>query len=159
MQRKTKRNKSSKRPRNKPIKKPQPLHKKKEIESSDSDSDVEIKYADSDSDMEEDMPISGGDDLHPGEFVLVKYESKTTIKYYVGQFQKTLLASLTYEVNFLVKQKTKGKSVQFVYPDKEDIDDVQFEDIVSKLPDPTPIGGTERARKQFKFDRDLTAYV
>ena len=47
---------------------------------------------------------------------------------------------------------------QFVFPEKEDVDDVLFEDIVANLPKPTVVGGTKRAFKQMCFDVDLRSY-
>ena len=51
------------------------------------------------------------------------------------------------EVRFLLRQPTKTKGALFVITEKEDIDEVGFEDIILKLSKPIIKGGTNRTVK------------
>ncbi len=57
----------------------------------------------------------------------------------------------TFQITFLVCQPGRTSTHWFMFPDKEDIDDVDFVDIgVCKLPTPTSLGET-KPREQSKL--------
>lgn len=90
--------------------------------------------------------------LSEGNFVLVKFPTKKSIRFYVAKIEK--IENLDYYVTYL----TKGLGWTFTYPEKKDDDVKEREDIVMKLPKPEISGGTERASKKFKFNVDLTDF-
>ena len=49
----------------------------------------------------------------------------------------------------------KSSAHRFIFPGKEDIEYVDFINIVCKLSNPTSLSGTNRAATQFKIDHDL----
>ena len=55
----------------------------------------------------------------------------------------------------MVRKSQRG-SHQFVYPEKEDMDEILMEVIAMILTKPSPIGGTKSTSKQYTFDVDLT---
>jgi len=93
------------------------------------------------------------DDLKPNDFVLVKFPSKKSLKYYIGE---VLRRSETGEfvIKFLRRNETS-----FIYPDQDDIGEYPFTDIELKLAHPILTGGTARVAQRFKFDVDLSTYV
>ena len=52
------------------------------------------------------------------------------------------------EVKYLVRKPTKTKSAMFVVPEKDDIDEIDFMDIILK----------KRTVQQFLFNLDLSQY-
>lgn len=92
-------------------------------------------------------------EINVNSFVLVKFPTKKTVKYYVGKVIR-LLANGEYEIRFL---RRHGK--QFVFPDVEDISSILLEDIELHLPDPYLAGGTARASNTFIFSIDLSSYI
>lgn len=92
-------------------------------------------------------------EINVNSFVLVKFTTKKTIKYYVGKVIR-LLDDGEYEIRFL---RRHGK--QFVFPDVEDVSSVLLEDIELHLPDPYLAGGTARASNTFTFSIDLSSYI
>ncbi len=122
----------------------------------DSDSDMVIE-AQSDSE-DRDMSLKR-DDLQQGDYVVVRYRQKSGPKYYIGKFLQDLTESNTFEITLLIRQSVKTSTHWFMFPDKKDIDDVDFVDSVCKLPTPTYLGGTKRAAKQFKLDYDLNLNI
>ena len=89
--------------------------------------------------------------------MLARYATKTGFRYYAGQITAVHEGG-TFEVKFLTKLASKGNP-HFIFPEKEDCDEVEFEHIVTKLPHPVPVGGTARAKQQLTFEYDLTSYT
>ena len=52
-------------------------------------------------------------------------------------------------------RKSRRGSHQFVYTEKEDMDEILMEVIAMILTKPSPIGGTQCTSKQYIFDVDL----
>ncbi|KAK4887300.1 hypothetical protein RN001_003571, partial [Aquatica leii] len=91
-------------------------------------------------------------DISAQSFVLVKFPTKKTCKYYVGKVLKKI-SNQEYEINFLRKQ---GNA--FVFPTVEDANIVLLKDIELRLPDPNLSGGTARTRTTYRFAIDLSLY-
>lgn len=74
--------------------------------------------------------------LNKHDWVLVKFMTKKSVKYYVGQ-----VIEMCHEIpmiKYLRKTQTKQKGQLFVYPNVDDICELKHvEDIVSVLPQPT----------------------
>ena len=85
---------------------------------------------------EEDKQKPLKEDVKNGDFVLAKYSSKRAISHFIDEVLQALNEDDILEVKFLVRQSTKMKGVLFVIPEKEDIDETDFEDIILKLPKP-----------------------
>lgn len=86
------------------------------------------------------------ENLKEGDFVLIKFEKKKSIKHYVG---KILLKydSSEYQVSYL-RKKPSGS---FVFPDVKDEASVNITDIILQLPMPTVTNGTNRTASLFYF--------
>ncbi|KAK9744656.1 hypothetical protein QE152_g7608 [Popillia japonica] len=124
------------------------LKRKLFIDSSSSESDVELEKICNDSTddsitEENEVP---NESLSEGNFVLVKFPTKKSIRFYVAKIEK--IENLDYYLTYL----TKGLGWTFTYSEKKDDDVKEREDIVMKLPKPEISGGTERASKKFKFN-------
>lgn len=123
-------------------------------ESSSSESEVELEKICNDStdgSITEDDE-TGNEILSEGDFVLVKFSTKQTIRYYVAKIK--MVKNVDYYLTYLIK----GFGWTFTYPEKKDDDVKGREDIVMKLPKPEISGGTERAANKFKFNIDLSDY-
>lgn len=120
-------------------------------------------------DEEDDIPSlpdsSGGSDFlsqddliddkdpEPDDFVLVKFPTKKTVKFYVGKVLS--LKGNTLEVNFLRRKGLVGSC--FTFPIVEDISEVDRTD-VQKLPQPS-VSGTARTADIIKFNHRFDANV
>ncbi|ELT91406.1 hypothetical protein CAPTEDRAFT_205965 [Capitella teleta] len=90
------------------------------------------------------------DALKEGRFVLVRYEiSKTSTKHFAGILTKDITDKGSLHVKFINVKVGKG-TLSFVFPEKEDCDEVDLGDIVALLPDLTPSGGISRAAKRYR---------
>lgn len=118
-----------------------------ESESSQSDDDS-LKLVDTDDDLSEDeFPLSFEQDFQVGEgdFVIAKFATKSTVRYYVGHvLQKN---GNDYEIKFL---RRKNNSNTFTFPLVDDISSIERSDIVQKLPKPQT-QGTARSSSLYKF--------
>ena len=92
-----------------------------------------------------------------GDFVLVAYATKKTIRHFVGVVLDKDVEDDTVEVKYLTRLPKKI-SIRFVYPENDDIDNVPLADIIMILPAPSQAGGTQRASKQYIFDINLTTF-
>lgn len=116
-------------------------------------SEQEISFASStltenfDEEEDDDRP------LEVSSFVLVRFATTKTIKYFVGQI-KEVLPDEEYKVSFLRKYREK----KFVFPNVDDVSVIQRADIVLHLPEPKNTGGTLRTARCFFFDIDLDPY-
>ena len=65
----------------------------------------------------------------------------------------------TIKIKFLAHQPTMIKCQSFIWPDSDDIDEVDSEDVVGILPKPQAAGGIKRASKRLTFNGiDLTPF-
>lgn len=131
--------------------------KKPVLEDSSSDSDeLELNDSSGDETFEPEMPEEDFDhsveNLEPGDFVLVKFQVKSSLVHYVGRVENKICSS-EYEINFL---RSKGKG--FVFPNVSDISSVAKEDIVLKLSRPSKSGGNDRIFSVFMFDVNLNSF-
>lgn len=136
--------------------------KKRVVANSSSSSDEELPVPLTDSDSAEDIinreagPPSPSK-LTAGEHVLVQYRTKkSAFQYYVG-----VIDSVTEDgrlsMNFL--RKKKETAAQFIYPDQEDIDEIDSSMIILILGTPITVGGTNRTVKSVMFTVDLSTYT
>ena len=140
--------------------------KKVQLQTQPSDSEEDsITYTDeSESEIDEcqtlDEPVMRDptlDNITEGDFILDTYATKKSKKYFVGQVLDKDDSDDNVEVKFLTRKPQKDTH-RFVFPDKEDIDNIPIEDIAMILPQPTTVGGTKRASKQYIFDTDLSKF-
>ena len=94
------------------------------------------------------------ENVKDGAYVLVKFEKKQSVIYYVGQIIKHY--SLT-EVMVSFLRKKPGSSMKFVFPDVKDEGSVDLSDIVLILPDPKS-AKTARTARILSFNKDLSFY-
>lgn len=138
-------------------------NKTKEIEILCSDSETDFSLRESSTspfdELEENEEEVHKETLDPenvkdGAFVLVKFEKKRSVIYYVGQIIKHF--SLT-EVFVSFLRKKPGSSMNFVFPDVKDEGSVDVSDVVLILPDPKS-AKTARTAKILSFNKDLSLY-
>lgn len=97
----------------------------------------------------------GSKEYELGNFVLVKFASKSKITHYVGRIVSKVDSSINeFEITFL---RRKEQSYCFVYPPLEDRCVVLDEDIVAKLPLSMSSGGTERVALNIRFTFDFSS--
>ena len=87
-----------------------------------------------------------------GDFVLVKFATKTKILYYVGKIEQVHSYS-EYEVSFY---RCKGN--KFLLQDVPDVSAVERKDLVAKLPCPSQLGGTQRVQRYISFPVDFNNF-
>jgi hypothetical protein len=92
-------------------------------------------------------------DTLKGDYVLVKFATKKTIKFFVGQIE-TKISESEFLVNFF---KKTGPNV-FVFPDQKDDSQISLSDIVRKLPAPEKNAETARSSLFFKFSINFDGY-
>lgn len=132
--------------------------KKRDLSES-SDSDTNVVLADSDDDVsyfeleQLDPVILDIADVVENSFVLVKFATKKTLKYYIGQVVEIHSGQFEVTVNFLRKQGNN-----FIFPTIEDQSTIDFDNIVLHLPSPVQGGGTARANSLLRFNIDLQSY-
>lgn len=105
-------------------------------DSDSSDNEVEVSYRESDKSYSSPESESDGEftigkrNLEIGTWVLVAYPTKRTVRHFIGQIHSKIN-----DIEFEVKFTRKHKQI-FIWPETEDIDTVQEENIVSTLPQP-----------------------
>lgn len=125
--------------------------------SDDSTSEAESFHADdsSESDWNPEQPENDFDylakNVQVGDFLLVKFCTKSSMVHYIGRVEKDL--DEEYEINFLRK---KGNG--FVFPPVLDVTNVQKQDVVLKLPAPNRSGGSSRLFSVYYFDIHLDSF-
>lgn len=111
------------------------------------------------SDSSEGEPSLKPEDLKTGDFVVVKYVSKRVVQHYVGRITQEADRFHMLEVRFLVRQPSKKQQDVFSFPEIDDTDDIDIDDIVQKLPEPSAVGATKRTNGLLFFrDVDLSRY-
>lgn len=119
----------------------------KGVLGSDSDSPDEVN-----SDAEQEMTSTN---VKPGVYVLAKFvTTKKTNKFYVGEIKSEVEGS--YEVRFM--RKVKESAASFVFPDKDDTDLINFNDIILVLGYPITLLGTKRAASKVMFRVDISGF-
>lgn len=130
---------------------------KRKVFEESSDSEISINYNDSDTnDFEEAEENIVEEDINgfykKGNYVLVKFETKKTRKYAAGEILD-VLSDNEYTVKFL---KKKFDSFHFIYPEIDDVADINKNDIEMKLPEPHLNDGTDRRKSFYSFDINFT---
>lgn len=118
-------------------------------ETSESGNDETLCQESDDSPMEEDEQENIDYDtsnLVENDFVLVRFATKKTIKYFVGQISSKI-SDYEFFVNFL--KMAPGQ--RFIFPDKEDTSSISPKDIILRLPPPIKKAGTSRSNSFYKF--------
>ncbi|XP_041348823.1 uncharacterized protein LOC121368245 isoform X1 [Gigantopelta aegis] len=119
---------------------------KSDHSGSESDAESDVVYSEnSDEASLSDQQHDLSDSISVGDYVLVKFATKRSVLHYVGLITKDE-AGGEYEVKFLKSSTKSGK--QFRWSEPEDVSLVNSEDIVKKLPPPSTVGGTARAKKR-----------
>lgn len=126
-------------------------------ETSSSDSEIELPQkqfgSDSDIDMgsesdnnEAMQELLDDDILKEGDYVLVRFPTKKTVRHYVGQ-----ITEAQDQIEYLVKFLRKRGSDAFSFPDTDDLSIVNRQDILVKLPKPLEVRGTSRMKSLIRF--------
>ena len=102
-------------------------------------------------DFEDDKQNPLKEDVKNSEFFLIKKSPKRAVSYFIGEVLHAPNEDDILEVRFLLRQPTKTKGALFVTTEKEDIDEVGFEDIMLKLSKPIIKDGTNRTVKHTAF--------
>lgn len=89
--------------------------------------------------------------INVGDFLLVKFCTKTNVVHYVGRVEKELDDG--YEINFLRK---RGSG--FIFPNVPDIATIQQQDVVLKLPSPFKSVASGRLFSVMYSDVDLSNF-
>lgn len=131
------------------------IKKKILASSSSSDEDVDEKElceSSGNSALEDNISDEDDEMVHVNDYVLVKYSTKKSSRYYAGRVLEK--SGCDVSVSFL----KRGHKKSFIFPEKEDVDTIDISAVVMKLPKPQQSGGSERAAKQFIFSYDLSSY-
>ncbi|XP_044762023.1 uncharacterized protein LOC123319221 [Coccinella septempunctata] len=139
-------------------------NKTKEIETTSSESETDVSLRESsaspfdmleENEEEDDSeePVDP-ENIKNGAYVLVKFEKKKSVIYFVGQIIEHY--SLT-EVMVSFLRKKPGSSMKFVFPDIKDEGSVDISNIVLILPDPES-AKTARTAGILSFKKDLSFY-
>lgn len=96
-------------------------------------------------------PESGMPNIKIGDFLLVKYCTKKTQKYYIGEVEE--MVDGKYLINFFRK-----KGTGFILPQVPYKDLIEFEQVELKLPKPKSSETTARSSSIKRFQVDFRAY-
>lgn len=140
-----------------------PKRSRKTIEiASETESDDESAWESSssfdelfeDSNTENEVPVSiNPQNITEESFLLIKFEKKKSVTYYVGQVIEKFNSS-EFKISFLRK---KPGSWNFVFPTNKDEGTVDVSDIELVLPEPKS-AATARTANIFSFAKDLSPY-
>lgn len=128
--------------------------RKDDTSDSESESDEPVVLEDNTSDEEPECgsPVEDANStIKTGDYVVVKFAGKKTIKHYVGLVLTQ--DALETQVTFF-----KRNGQHYVSPDQPDISFVDSSDIVLKLPEPSFIGAGSRAGAKISFGVDLSRF-
>jgi hypothetical protein len=135
--------------------------RRKKSESEDSDiscsnvSSGESNYVPEELDKDFDHSVNG---LNSGDYIVVRFSTESNRKvspdiHYVGLVEN-IHSNEKCSVNFM---RRRGNSLTFFFPENEDkVDDINFGNIVLRLPPPVSVGGTSRSVQHKAFGIDLT---
>lgn len=123
-------------------------------DSSESDNSIQLTDTDDSGDltMEEFPLLESGELVTQRDFVIVKFPTKSTLVYYIGQVLS--VSGTNIKVNFL---RRKNNSNTFVFPPIEDTSVVERDDILSILPRATN-AGTARTANLYTFNFNLKGW-
>ncbi|BFZ23174.1 hypothetical protein BsWGS_26213 [Bradybaena similaris] len=97
--------------------------------------------------------------LSAENFVLVRFATKKTFRYFIGKIESLDPSDNTIEVQFMKRKPTKTDTLIFVFPDHEDAGEVHMSDVIILLPKPAT-GGTVRSGTIYTFSCEkLKSYV
>jgi len=116
-----------------------------------SDSDMDYELEDTLRNKEDDETEPRKENLKKDKYVLVKYATKKSVRHFVGLIIDQVSEENTVEVKFLVRQPTRQNVSSFVFPENDDIDEVDIDNIIAILTDPMSAGGTKRSAKHLIF--------
>ena len=88
--------------------------------------------------------------LDEGDYVLVRFLTKKSEKYFIGKIESTDIDANNADVMFLKRKPTKGGQFLFSFPQTLDAAEISIEDIMCRLNPPTS-GGTQRTGDFFTF--------
>lgn len=132
--------------------------KKRKLSESSSSNDESIEHLTDSEDIdifaqseEEDNLMNDLSTITKDSFVLVKFPTKKTVKYYVGRILNKL-DNDEFDITFL-----RRNGSNFIYPNVPDISTVPAHDIILHLMQTEKLGGTSR-RALFSFPVDLRSY-
>lgn len=134
-------------------------HIRKVFDEETSESEIENYCEESDDSLMEVESEDGKDfgldltNIQKGDFVLIKFATKKTLKFFVGQIEKELEES-EFLVNFLKMTPRQD----FVFPDQKDESHISANDIMRKLPAPVKKIGTARSSSFFRFSVNFHGY-
>lgn len=92
--------------------------------------------------------------LHSGDFVLVNCSTKKHKLSYIGLVIKVLVG-MDCRIKFL---RRHGNSNKFIYPENEEICDVEYSQVIRKLPVPFQNLATARTQSTLMFKIDFQSY-
>ena len=95
------------------------------------------------SDIEDSFKKPSKEKVKDGDFVLLKYCSKRTVSHFVGVALQEPNEEDLLEVEYLVRKQTKTKSAMSVFREKDDIDEIDFMDIILKMSKPITASDTK----------------
>lgn len=98
--------------------------------------------------------IPNSENIEIGDFLLIKFEKKKTVLYYVAKVISKYNTT-DYQVSYLRK---RPGNCTFTFPMVEDKASVVFSDVVLQLPKPIYSKGTTRATSVYNFSIDLSGY-
>ena len=158
--------KRCKKPKKKPVK------RKLSLQLDSSDSQVEDEYEKLSSDSEYDIFSEirelneeyafEKDNIEPGNFILTKLCGKKTVKHYVAEVV-TVKSQNVFVVKYLKKLTTSEKFVRAATSEKfvradDNLYDLDKDDIIMKLPNPSQAGGSARQQEHLLFGVDLSNF-
>jgi hypothetical protein len=143
-------------PKKQKIRRMQPITKtmkgqKKTIVESDSSDGENMSGSKSKESEEEQLDRVITYDFNIGKWVIVKYDSKSRTKFYVGKItnlNQNDTANGKFEIKFLRRSTRTNNNFRDSLPQEQSVDDVDEDDIVTSLPDPS----VRRGIYNFKYD-------
>jgi len=122
------------------------------------DSDDDFNYSDTRRDEAELLELENQDDINIGTYVLVEFRGKKSKAYYVGQVKAIVGDDV--QTHFMRRSDLqKGSKMSFNFQTEDiGLGEHHRSDIVLKLPEPVPAGGTKRCAGKLIFSCDLSMY-
>ena len=116
--------------------------------SSDTDESVGLLVLTSDPEDSSDealVELTRKSAINKGDFILVKFAKKQRVSYYAGKVMLVDRRDEEVQTRYLKRNDMRmSGAITFGWPETEDLVWHDEQDIVAKLPEATPIGGTAR---------------